>query len=372
MRILAICNTPYQMLCIVNLKMYTFQDDEMDIIVSDHTMRSEQLVKAVKTCGLFTRSYHAKTFDYCRRLGRYKNISRKEFYSKSLIENILPIDVSYDLLLLNNVDPFADRLYEKCSQINSGIKVFAFEDGYATYSFNFYGDSIKHIREAAFSKREKLLSLLYGKKQVANYIDKLFAFSPEKMDWDPPFEVQRMPLISRDDLRMKQIFNDIFSYNSAKETYDTKYIFFEECYRREGTILPDVLLLEIISSWVGKENIMVKVHPRSGNDLFEKLGYKVNHETSIPWEVICMNENILEDKILITISSGCVSTPYTVMGLPVKSIVLQNLLYGIGENQLGLYHQWLDKYIYQQATDLFYLPNTLDELKSILTKNIFK
>lgn len=56
-----------------------------------------------------------------------------------------------------------------------------------------------------------------------------------------------------------------------------------------GAGVNDVELIEALADKVGKQNMMVKIHPRNPVNRFEKLGYKTNHNTAIPWEVIVMN-----------------------------------------------------------------------------------
>ena len=109
------------------------------------------------------------------------------------------------------------------------------------------------------------------------------------------------------------------------DVYDKKYIYFEECYFAETGYMEDVELINTLAEKVGKENIMIKIHPRNPENRFEKLGYKTNKDTFIPWEVILMN-NDFSDKVLIAIGSQTILTPYMLFGMNMKSYSLYHCL----------------------------------------------
>lgn len=69
---------------------------------------------------------------------------------------------------------------------------------------------------------------------------------------------------------------------------------------------------------VGRDKIMVKIHPRNPHNRFLELGYKTNQDTSIPWELILMNVD-MSDKVLITISSSSILNPILILGQGVKA-----------------------------------------------------
>ncbi len=366
MKLLAICNTPYQIICVVNLKKNKFADDEMDIIVSDHMNNAQALGESIKATGLFRSVFVVESFKYCRRQEQYVAIKYRLGFGNRILKEMLELREKYDVLFLSNVDPFADRVYERCVQLNKGLQVYAFEDGYGTYVY--YGKTIEGIQNIQERRSAMKLLRLLGRKRVALHIDRLFLYTPEKIGWQANFPVEKMPALRMDDAELREVLNAIFVYEKNKDDYKQKYIFFEESYRREGLVLPDVLLVELIASWVGKENIIVKTHPRSGCKLFEEMGYTTNQNTAVPWELVWMNEQEMEKKVLLTISSGCAATPHSVLGGKVQTVALHRLLYGIGYDNLGDYHQWIEEKIYGESPEMFALPGTVEELKSLLTE----
>lgn len=367
MKIVAIVNTPYQTMCVAKLKMDVFPQDEMDVIVSDHISNGEELAKGLKKCGLFGNIHFVSSFGYCRKFGKYASKYYRLAFGNRVLREMIQIDQFYDVLLISNFDPFADRLYERCLSINKKILVYAFEDGYGTYVN--YEKSAEFIRNMIKTGKKYSFFKALGRKWVVLHIKRLYLFAPEAYERPSSFEIMQIPKIKLEDTAFRDVVNQIFDYNNVKDQYNAKYIFFEESYRREGIVLPDIVLVEMIASWVGKENIMIKVHPRSNNSLFKELGYHTNENTFIPWEVIWMNQGKYSEKILISISSGSVSTPVTLMDGRVKGVVLKNLLYGVGVGgSLEKYHNWLDKNIYTKYTDMFFLPQNIGELKEYFEK----
>ncbi len=366
MKILAICNTPYQIICAVNLRQTKFADDEMDIILSDHMNNVRSLEENIKSTALFRNVFVVESFGYCRRQGQYASLRYRIGFGNRILKEMLDLQQRYDVLLLSNVDPFADRVYERCVQLNKNLQVYAFEDGYGTYVY--YGKSIEYIKNVQEHRTVMKVLRLFGRKRAALHIDKLFLYSPSNMEWKLNFPLEQMPALNSSDEELRRVLNTIFAYEKNKDDYRAKFIFFEESYRREGMVLPDVLLVEMVASWVGKENIIVKTHPRSGCKLFEELGYAVNQNTAIPWELVWMNEKEMCEHVLLSISSGSISTGNSLFGESVQAVPLHKLLFGIGNVDLNEYHRWLERNIYEKKPDMFFVPKTLEELQTYLTE----
>jgi len=366
LKLLAICNTPYQIICAVNLKKNKFADDEMDIIISDHMNNVRSLEENIRATALFRNVFVVESFKYCRRKEKYAGLGYRLGFGNRILKEMLNLQERYDVLLLSNVDPFADRVYERCVQLNKGLQVYAFEDGYGTYVY--YGKTIEGIQNVQEKRTVMKLLRLLGRRRVALHIDRLFLYSPSKLEWKLDFPLEQMPALNSADEELRRVLNAIFAYDKNKDDYRAKYIFFEESYRKEGMVLPDVLLVELVASWVGKENIIVKTHPRSGCELFEELGYAVNRNTAIPWELVWMNEKEMRERVLLSISSGSISTGNSLFGEAVQAVPLHKLLFGIGNIDLNEYHRWLERNIYEKNQNMFFVPETLEELRTYLTE----
>ena len=126
--------------------------------------------------------------------------------------------------------------------------------------------------------------------------------------------------ISDNKAEITKTLNAIFNYNSIHDKYDEKVIFFEESYVADGIIVNDIELVECLAKIYGKENIIVKIHPRNPENRFKKLGYKTNVDTNIPWEVIALNID-LDTKILVSMTSTAVVSSFLLFHSNAKMIM---------------------------------------------------
>ena len=97
--------------------------------------------------------------------------------------------------------------------------------------------------------------------------------------------------------------NDVFDFALKVDTYSQRVIFFEESYYNDGIDVNDIEIVNDLEKQYGKENILIKRHPRNRKDRFGELGYYTSVENSVPWEVIALNIPDLDNKILVTMTS---------------------------------------------------------------------
>jgi hypothetical protein len=163
-----------------------------------------------------------------------------------------------------------------------------------------------------------------------------------------------------------QAINDIFDLHHMSDKYDKPVIFFEESHFTDGFEVPDVEIVDQIAQIAGKDNIMIKLHPRSIVNRFARVGYKTNIDANIPWEVIVLNRDFT-NKILIAIASGSVLYPYLYFGIPLKSFSLLNTLPrrpGMLNSSLG---DMMNK-MYQTYPSVFYAPANMNNFLETLAQ----
>jgi len=170
-------------------------------------------------------------------------------------------------------------------------------------------------------------------------------------------------LIDAGNKELVNLYNEVFKYDPSVDSYEEPIIFFEESYYADGYDVNDVEMVDKIADIVGKENLFIKTHPRNPENRFKKLGYKTNKNTSIPWEVICMNID-LSNKTLVTIASVAAIVPATMLGKKYKGILLMKVIPDdscLKKNITNLYEK-----LCAEHTSL-HLVNTINELKECLT-----
>ena len=322
-KILIICNTPYQIFVATWMRMTILQNDLVDIIISDHMNSGETLAKNAQKTGLFHEVFFVKT--------KNMHLDRKERWLECVLKpNIVlkryvTLKQKYDALYAANIDQFTRLVYhtivnETMSKIkNKNLKIYLFEDGLSTYSKLFE----QYYHYAKPKKHRKLF--FYNPKQIFGNLSAIFAFDPQCFMWEPHTEIISIQKIDNTNEAFKCAINVIFDYDKMTDVYDRKYIFMEESFYAEGDQINDVEILEKIADCVGKENIMVKIHPRNPVNRFKELGYKTNKDTFVPWEVIVLNQN-MEDKVLLTVASSSVINPIRLFGQKTKVYSLYQCL----------------------------------------------
>lgn len=326
MRVLFSCNSIYQVLISIWIKKSLFDADCVDIIISDHMNDYERISEKLKECGYFNKVFSVATKALCK-----KGLTTKERYrcivsSSNILRHYISLNEKYDVFFAANLNVFTKLVFHTikndkgCRVYNKNIKFCLFEDGMSTYSKLFE----RYYKNCKYS--QKYTKLFYHPKTIYNNLSEIYAFDTNAFMWQTEgAELKAIPKIDIADKDFIKTANAVFGYDDMSDTYDKKYIFMEESFYADTGYNDDVELIEKIASKIGKENIMIKIHPRNPVNRFEKLGYKTNKNTAIPWEVILMN-NDFSDKILLTVASSSVMSPAFLFGQKIETYVMYELL----------------------------------------------
>lgn len=376
MNILAVCNTPLQIICALRLRQTVYANDKFDIIISDHMVNSKVIVDNANDNKIFNRAQYAESYMLCRNKEHFfdngtRGKLQRAFCRKKLLENIVDIDKKYDVMLFNNFDKFGRIVYQVLRRDNYALKAYMIEDGYSSYFAQGLEWTAAYRRSIGI--KNKIKRLVFGEAEPAAGLSGQYVYSPELVQWQAPFERLPIPKLRQDDKMLVNQLNQLFGYTSAEDCYDAPIIFFEESFRKEGYDIGDVELVETAASIVGKDNITVKRHPRNDDNLFEKLGYKVNSNTIIPWELIIMNNPDFKNKTFMTICSGAAATPYTMFDIPIRSVILLHLMKNrekIEYDFFELYFNYMENEVFKRYPNVFFIPDTEDELTAYISNSI--
>lgn len=324
---LIICNTPYQVLVAVNMSNTMFKDGRTDIIISNHFVDGEKIAGNIsQKKKYFRRCYYVETLDFSRMRGKYKEEYRELLYNVDIdkqAEEFVQFEVTYDELWIANYERFSELIYNYIIHRNRHAKVYCYEDGCTSCC----DDWFLHVPEIEkkFTKKVKdwfSNKIKYTPSNFAGY----YVFNKDQMTFDPGCPVYDIPVMQFKDNDVVAYINDIFGYSErVVNSFDEKYIFFEEAmFSTDKSVVGDMQYIEDIADIVGKENLVIKLHPRSYGDRFTELGYKVSKVQGIPWEVIALNMD-LHDKVLISNSSTAIISPTRLFGMKYNAIYLFEL-----------------------------------------------
>lgn len=321
-RVLFLINTPYQLMIAVSLRNNEFKDSIADVIITDNITERRILCDRLSKTNIFERIYEISVKNvFCD--NKLKAIKNRFFGVKE------KFTYTYDCFLFANLDHSVSAIYGKLKKNNSNINIFMFEDGFATYSdwytefLNMYGAKSNSGIVYKHNIIKKLFHFVVD--DVFKKVKRMYLLSPDIISYSPNFEIIQMKSIEYRNPDIVGLYNRIFGYDASVDAYKQKVIFFEESYYADEIESNDIELVEQIAAKVGKENIIIKIHPRNPKNRFKELGYSTNKNLSIPWEVIAMNMD-LSNKILISIASVAVIEPRTMLAQKYTGILLMDLL----------------------------------------------
>ncbi len=325
-RNLFVCNSVYQLL--VALWIQRIDRKPADLILSDHMNNGSMLAERVRAEGCFGKVHYVESFDYARYRKPYSAGERyyEELFPQEVLSRYWGGKETYTRIYLANPDRFAQLLFNGLARRNPELTVSLFEDGMLTYSPVFQAD----VESSRIRMDKKLKELAYRyvfrRRAICDHITEILLFHPRDLDWDAWFPVRELPKIDCADGDFRAMCNRIFQYDDTIDRYDRKYLFMEESFAAEGVPINDVQLLDRLAQRVGKDQIMVKIHPRNPVNRFAEEGYLTNKNTSIPWELIVMNLTDVSDLTLITVASSSVLNPAMIFGKKIRAYSLYNLV----------------------------------------------
>ena len=320
-KIIFFVNTYFQLIVAVNLKLTRFINDEVDIIVSNKSTDSEIICENLRKIKLFNEVYHYK-------FPKNSNISKNNikgimlkciksfkllFLKKDLQKRVQLKEKKYDKFFFYNYTKEMYQLYDFLYSINNEIETCRFEEGYIGYLYN------NNVVNKNYIKIRNMLK----RKSFSEFTDFYYIFYPELMLYKTNSKIERIDVLNRNNKALTKSLNEIFDYKKVNDSYNQKYIFFEESFFWDNKNIDDLDLVLKIADVVGKENLLVKLHPRNRIDRFKDYGIATNKTIGIPWEIIQMN-NDFSDKVFLTISSGSVLASKLYFGDNIKTYLLYN------------------------------------------------
>lgn len=365
MNILFSVFTQYQLIVAVNLKLKMFQNESADIIIHDHSNGYEKIAERLGKICVFKNIFLVRS---------HGPISAPTFSSKAartinilmnrddIIRKTFSIPATkYDLFLFYNYNYFNTSLYYKLKKKYPDILSKRFEEGYAClFDFECKGNISSSVA------LQKKLEKIHNNPKLDD-IKEMYIFEPDLALFDKNHLALQMPKFNKNSQEIKRILNYVFDYKEDIN-FDSKYIFFEESYFADGRAIDDKELVLKIADLVGKDNLMVKLHPRNPVDRFVELGIKTIGQSGIPWEVVIMNHNF-SDNVFLTIASGSVLSPRIIFDDNIPTFMLYNCT-NISSPILkqGNFPVFMSKFKDKYGENGFYIPDNFEDFQNILRK----
>ena len=255
MKRLVLSNTYYQLLFAIQLRLTIFKNDEVSILISDHSNNAEIVAGHLKKLHLFSEVCYIQTQgskDSRNRIDKISDFISIAFGNKNKYSSYISKleNTEFDEFLTFNYDIRAYGVYSDLAQFNKDIKVSRFEESLLTYS-----------TEIMFTNRRRIIGFfrkLQGKPAIESTLKYFYCFYPEL--YKGPLEAIGVPTISNNS-KIADIIDDIFDIDKTKLKYDARYIFFTSVYDFEGgEPIGEFELACKIRDLVGNDNLLIKLH----------------------------------------------------------------------------------------------------------------
>lgn len=296
--ILYICTTYYQLILAIHMKYNIKENCFSDVILTDNSKNADKIVKNLNDNKVFDHSFYAASSHLdmpVRSIAQFVSDTLKASVgiNKELKRKLKKNQ--YDEMIFYNQNMFVYMVYAYIAKYNSAVMLSRYEEGITSYNLQYAME--KSIRRQALILIRKIM----GKKVLDNAVQKFYCMYPKLYHGD--LRVDLIPEFERNKRFVADI-NKTFGITKIPAIKE-KYIYFVTAhdYRSINPIGEQKLLLKL-ADLLGKENLIVKNHPRVNLSEIKNRNIKIYKDSYIPWEAILFNENYADHVFLTSISGS--------------------------------------------------------------------
>ncbi len=322
-RILFLCNTHMQVIVAIKLKMSIFDKDSVDIVISDCSRDADILADRLREMNLFSHVVYIKYKEILFAENTAKTVTdlvdfltSKKRYRRLTEQFCFP----YDSIFFYNISLLLYYCYDESVRSRKAVSCYRFEEGILSY-YNMLRSSYgTRFRAINFLRRLTQKDIIFDK--VSGY----WCFFPQLLGVNEKM-CNSIPILERSDSAFLQVINKAFEYNPLKDNFFRKIIYFATSSDIDNCPVGETELVLKIAEVVGKENLIVKIHPRDTRTVYEEKGLVVSRSSATPWEVIQLNHN-MSNCIFLSLSSGSILNASVMLGDMVDTYYLYPLVKG--------------------------------------------
>lgn len=294
-RVLIICNTHFQIIVAIQLKLTLFENDEVDLHISDHSLNAELVAARLGRKGLFHDVRYRKTRE---EIGARRTSKLGSFASACFGRRRFPTYPDYDEVMFYNLNIPVYNVIDSAAASSKNTSFSGMEEGILSYGRMAYGkspDALDTIRSAT------------GHPPIKKNVSRFYCFFPELYRSQSQSVVPvRIPPILTTLAELRPILCDVFGYEP--EPIEERFIYFASSSDIDGCGFGETELVLNIAKHVGASNILVKMHPRDNRSVYSDAGLAVMERSDVPWEVmqIC---GVADKSVCMTTTSGAFINP---------------------------------------------------------------
>lgn len=299
-------------------KMTILKNEQVDVIVSDLINDSEDLFLNISQSHYFDNAMYLRNYEFDYVHKTKKEEIKKLLNRRGILNCLLPDLGEYDCFYVVDSLQSINVIYEILSKKNKNLSLYYYEEGPVAVLCD-QGNHFKK-KEEYFGIKGKIINALLGRLYVNGSFDAAYSSVYDRMEPNY-FEWRKLPVISAGELKQYiEILNRFWGYKHD-DSLKHKIVFLEESFYTDNRGDRDLeIVKDLLDNAHGRE-VLVKLHPRTRDNRFEKLGIDVYRNASVPWELVVLNGD-LDDTILVCVGSGAVMYPKLYWNIEQKSIAL--------------------------------------------------
>lgn len=361
MRVIFTIHTYFQLLIVMNMKQQFFINDQVDIVISDVSNGSKKVVDRLRETKFFHECYYTRVKEWISvegTINKFKKFLKADLHYENIVKENIDINKQkYDLFVFCQLDPWTDALYFTLKKYNPDIECRRMQETFNSYLNE--GGLIVYSEKT--EKIKNLMRRLTFNPIIRREMTQYYFFDPEMIIYKPTgkYKIVKMERFNSDDKQFLDAINYVFDYPALKDEYKEKYIYFESIEHNEFEVI------QLLASIVGKENFIVKIHPRSKSDKYSAVGIKTNKDLSIPWEVILLNKNF-DGHVFITATSQAVFGFLQFTNQNAQGVLTYKCLNAKIDKALDVY---LKKMQSKYGNNKLIIPHSVENLISLLKEN---
>ena len=301
-KIICLCRTYYQLIFVIRLKNTVLQNDEISVIMTDEMNSAVETAGRLRETGIFSDVYYKEGIR--EKTASFNRLSNK---IKRFVQYFVTGDYTaflkgkkFDRFLFFNLSWYTYLLFHTLWKANPDIAAAKYEEGLISYYVS------DHANDAPYYQRIWKIKKRIRQPVIFDRLKDFYCFYPEI--YPGSLHPVRVPPITRKDQELIREIAYIFRIEPEELVYSRKYIYFASRLDDETDAGKDMelKLAGEIADIVGRENLLVKLHPRETDARkYVRADLTIDENGDRPFEIIQIVHDFSEN-VFITALSGSV------------------------------------------------------------------
>lgn len=344
--------TPFHLLTVANIISTINYKSRIDIYIVDYSVRelafqikqTTSLINIVDCCERFARK------EFANRYIRNPYLIYSKVRDKIMGAYIYKSNLTYNHLFVPYPSSPVLALMHSFKKNNKNIVVSMYEDGIGSYT---------HIGKYRHKSTQLLYKYLYG-WDFYQEIGLVYLYKPELVKLDVLNKYKINKITNCNNNIVASYFHNAYS-QEIKKYNNKKIIFFDQLLLSQSPNLieNEINIFKRLSSIVGKDEIICKLHPRVVGDL--PLTEAEISKTKVPFEVL-MNFLNIDNIVMVSYYSTACFSPKLILDKEPYIVFLFNLIEW-APCDISLLERIKAEY---KKKDKIYAPKNIKELESII------